>query len=220
MPDIETFHVESAIGAVSSLHDGVGRTHRSATGDAARPRRLSLRVPGRTPARPEDPDVPGGTGSTGTATTIARPPAFEADAAPGQPGQDSSRATETAGSLPAGPGDSADAITRSIFDAWQEDLDGLLTVLPPGERLSRFSRIEHARAAYLASRVPEAMLPAQVARHADFLAHEHAVAASFAQARAGEPGLTCNEWARRNPFAPVARPAAATTGRAPTDPAP
>lgn len=82
---------------------------------------------------------------------------------------------------------------------------------PPGERTSRFSRIEHARAASIAVQVPEAMLPSQIAYHAAFLDHEYAVAASYAQARASEPGLTCNEWTRRNPFVP-AGPMAARDG--------
>ena len=64
-------------------------------------------------------------------------------------------------------------------------------------------RTAPAHAAFLVGQAPEAMLPAQIDRHAAFLDHEHDVAASFAQARAGEPGLTCNEWSRRNPFMPA-----------------
>ena len=38
------------------------------------------------------------------------------------------------------------------------------------------------------------------AHHQAFLDHEHWVAASFNEAVALEPDLTCKEWARRHPF--------------------
>ncbi|MGI4976969.1 MAG: hypothetical protein ACRYG6_08510 [Janthinobacterium lividum] len=138
-------------------------------------------MPGRTLARPGRPGTP------------------EAAAAQDAPSLADVQAPATARSVPTGPGGSA----RGPLDAWHEDLDWLPAAPPPGGRTSRFGRIEHARAASIAVQVPEAMLPSQIAYHVAFLDHEYAVAASFAEARAREPGLTCNDWTRRNPFVPA-----------------
>ncbi len=180
MPDNETFHGEPVVGVVPRLPGGAGTKDWSATVDGERPRRLSFRVPGRTVARTGRPGTP------------------EAAAVQGAPRPAGVQAPAAARSLPPGPGAGA----RGPLDAWLEDLDGVPAAPAPGGRMSRFGRIEHARAASLAAQVPEAMRPSQIALHMAFLDHEHAVAASFARARAGEPGLTCNEWARRNPFVP------------------
>lgn len=152
----------------------------SAKGADERPRRLSFRVPGRTMARPHGPATPDG-------AVPAAPPAAETATAQGEPRQSG---------------------VRGMLDAWHESLDGTPAAPQSGEHPSRFTRIEHARAASIAVQVPEAMRPSQIAYHAAFLDHEYAVAASYAQARAGEPGLTCNEWIRRNPFVPAGPEAA------------
>lgn len=199
MPHNETFRAEPVIGAVPRLRGGAGGQDWSAKSADERPRRLSFRVPGRTMARPHGPATPDGTMPAGLAT--ATPPANETAIAPGEPRQTGVRAP-AARSLPAGPG------VRVMLDAWHESLDGTPAAPPPGEHPSRFTRIEHARAASIAVQVPEAMRPSQIAYHAVFLDHEYAVAASYAQARAGEPGLTCNEWIRRNPFVPAGPEAA------------
>ena len=180
MPHNETFRAEPVIGAVPRLRGEAGGKDWSAKGADERPRRLSFRVPGRTLARPHGSATP-------DATVPAPPPAAETATAQREP-----RQTDV----------------RAMLDAWHESLDGTPAVPLPGEHPSRFTRIEYARAASIAVQVPEAMRPSQIAYHAAFLDHEYAVAASYAQARAGEPGLTCNEWTRRNPFVPAGPEAA------------
>ena len=60
----------------------------------------------------------------------------------------------------------------------------------------------------------EMMSPKEVTDHRAFHDHEYAVAARFPEALAAEPGLTCKEWERRNPFVMPTTPAGALQSQA------
>ena len=81
----------------------------------------------------------------------------------------------------------------------------MLTEISATRNRRHLDRLELACAEYraaLAAETTEAFPPAEVARHAAFLAHEHRVAVSFFEALTREPGLRGAEHERRNPFVP------------------